>query len=63
MTLVPTRADSLQPGDLYIFNHGGAATVKHVHATRGAQVRVTFTDPSIRYGACAPDSVHTVGRY
>lgn len=62
MTLVSTRAEQINPGDLYIFATGSAATVKNVHRTRTAQIRVTFTDPSVRYGACAPDSLHTIGK-
>lgn len=62
MTLVSTDAAAIRPGDLYIFASGHSATVRQVR-THGDKVRVSFTDPLIRYGACDASSQHTVGRW
>ena len=62
MTLVSTHAAAIRPGDLYIFASGQSATVRRVRPV-GDKVKVSFTDPLIRYGACEATSQHTVGRW
>jgi hypothetical protein len=62
MTLINTPAEHIAAGDLYMFEHGQAATVRCVARTRSAGIRVTFTDPTVRYGICLPGSMHLIGK-
>lgn len=63
MTLLTAPAATIKAGDLYLFNDGTSATVHEVRRMGHNRIRVTFTDPRVRYGACPADSLHKIGRH
>ena len=62
VTLLTAAAATIEAGDLYLFNNNTSATVHTVRRVGQNRIRVTFTDPRIRYAPCAADSLHRIGR-